>query len=566
MLLKANSIKYQDLATAQDIEDETEEFFDENEIEEFEIGQTLLLGTYESRFLEDGEELETDGTEPIEEGFEFDEESGVYIGQTVVLGGYVDTQEEEFETIDDSNQIDEIDDLLAGNFDPIEEEEPKKPQSEGELLVDNFSNAISSLAESLEKDLPSWKDVQVGTSADRAANSVIQGYKSSNEIDFSQYEFISQEERDSLLAEAAQLISEAQDFTSMNNVMLDLEDTIKRIIEDQGETYKQDIDSEKEQIMLEVENHIEDVLTQQREIVQTEAEEHIERTVQFFKKKMSEDEQLLVAANNINSRRDQILDEAYSRSLKLIEEASEQGSRIIEDSQYSMQEAERIKEEAKHEGKMIEQRYRDEGEQIIADSNVEAAKIIQNAEEQHQEIVEAATQDGFNVGYQEGREEAIRENAQLLMDTTNALNELQAAFPAAVKENEGKLIKISIRLADAIIKDEIMARPEICVKILDRAIRRVSDLERVLIKVNPLDLDLILPKENYFRGILPDVQDFVITGHYAIPRGGCLIETNSGTIDGQFHSQLTIVEELFNKIRSEYDEADEAPVEEEVEA
>ena len=41
-------------------------------------------------------------------------------------------------------------------------------------------------------------------------------------------------------------------------------------------------------------------------------------------------------------------------------------------------------------------------------------------------------------------------------------------------------------------------------------------------RVNPLDLDLILPKEAYFRGILPDVQDFVITGHYAI----CLLYTS----------------------------------------
>ncbi|MFN8575528.1 MAG: FliH/SctL family protein [Candidatus Sericytochromatia bacterium] len=572
MLLKANSVRYQDT----DVIDEDEDFIEEiEEVEEFEVGQTLLLGIYENRLLEEGEEptfegfdLEEDSTENLE----YDEENDIYIGEIVTIGGgdyssdsysYQDTNYYDDDIDEEIPQVtDEIDDLLGGDISDIQEA-PKKPTSEGEMLVDDFSNAINSLAESLERDVPSWRDKQVGANPNEAASGVLQSYLTDSIIDFSQYEFISQEEKDNILAEVTGIISNAQDFNTINTVMQDLEDTIKRIIEEQAGFYVQEIDAEKEQVMLEIESHIEEVLNQQREAVQEEAEEHIEKTIEFFRSKMSEDEQLVVAANNIISRKEQILDEAYSRSLKLIEEASEQAERIIEDSMYSKQEAERIKDEAKNEGKLIVQRYRDESENIIAEANIESAKIIQTAEEQHQEIVEAATQDGFNVGYQEGREEAIRENAQLLMDTTNALNQLHSAFPAAVKENEGRLIKLTVKVADAMLRDEIIARPEICVKTLDRAIRRVSDLERVLIKVNPLDLDLILPKESYFKGILADVQDFVITGHYAIPRGGCLIETNSGTIDGQFHTQLNVARDLFDKIRSEYDDADEeAPAEE----
>ena len=564
MLLKANSVRYQD----SDLLDEEEFIEDEIEVEEFEIGQTLLLGLYESRLLEDGEEIALDEEilDQYSSDLEYDEENDVYVGDTVVIGGYyaqddssqynyIDTEESETHINDD------IDDLLAGDI--SDEEIGTKTLSEGEILLDNFSNAVNSLSDALEKGIPSWKDKQVGAKADEAANSVLNEYKSGAEVDFSLYEYISQEERDNILAEVTGIISNAQDFNTINGVMQDLENTIKRIVEEQSGFYIQEIEAEKEQVMLEIESHIEDVLSKQREVVQQEAEEHIERTIDFFKTKMSEDKQLVIAADNIIARKESILDESYSRSLKLIEEASEQAERIIEDSMYSKQEAERIKEEAKHEGKTITQRYKDEAEKIIEDAGIESAKIIQSAEEQHQEIVEAATQDGFNVGYQEGREEAIRENAQLLMDTTDSLNKLHAAFPASVKENEGKLIKLTIKVADAMLKDEIISRPELCVRTLDKAIRRVSDLERVLIKVNPLDLDLILPKENYFKAILSDVQDFVITGHYAIPRGGCLIETNSGIIDGQFHTQLNIVKELFDKIRGEYDDSDGEEVSEE---
>ena len=66
------------------------------------------------------------------------------------------------------------------------------------------------------------------------------------------------------------------------------------------------------------------------------------------------------------------------------------------------------------------------------------------------------------------------------------------------------------------------------------------------------------------RNLIPDVQEFVITGHYSIDRGGCLIETNSGTIDAQINTQLAVVEEVFRRIREEYD-IDEETLEESVE-
>lgn len=559
MLLKASGIKYQEIEPENysDEEELSEEMYfeEDGENEEIVIGQTVVFSGNDTVFVEDEQELEyydvhqESDEELFEQGYKYDEDSDVYVGKTIIIGASTEVQIfEEPEEVEE--EVDDFEDFLE------EDTEPEKPRSEGEMLVDDFSSAISSLEASLEKDMPSWKDVKLEVDTEGAANSVMQGYKSSKGFDIATTEFISSDEIDNLLGEGAQLLSQSKDFNSMNKVFQDLESAIKNITEERMEFYKQDVYAEKEPALIEVQEHIQDVILKQRDIIEKEAEEHIERTIDFYKKKMSEDDKLISAAKSISARRDQILDEAYSRSLEMIDESKEQAQRIVDDATGTVAEAEKIKNSARDEGLSIEERYRMEGEQIISEANDESARIIQNAEEQHQQIVEAATQDGFNVGYQEGREEAIRENAQLLMDTTNALNELHKAFPAAVRENEGKLIKICIMLADALTKEELFGRPEICVKILDKAIRRVSDLERVLIKVNPLDLDLILPKENHFRGILPDVQDFVITGHYAIPRGGCLIETNSGTIDARFSAQFAIVSELFNKIRSEYDESE----------
>lgn len=558
MLLKANQIKFLESPNSSYEDEEYYIIEDYNEEElEIEYADTIVFGDeIEEEYSEDDIDFEED----FEEDLIYDEIHDVYIGKPILIGGDYSKKEEDysFDTYqeDIQTEYEDIESLIADEIDQEEiEEVQEKKVSEGEALVDDFSTAVNSLENSFGESVPSWKDTKI--TRNTQLPSFLQNYRDI-ELDFSQREFLTQEQRDDLLANATQLISQAQDFNSMNKVLEKLEENIKTLIEQNSYYYEEQIVKEKDDLLQEVEERIQDVLEQQRKLINRDAEEHIQKSVDFFKKKMSEDTQLIGAANNIISRRDQILDESYSRSLKLIEEAEEQAERIIQDAQGTNQEAERIKKQAKVDGENLLNEYKNQSEQIISEANMEAARIIQAAEEQHQQIVEAATQDGFNIGYQEGREEAIKENAQLLMDTTNALNLLHNSFPAAVKENEGKLIKLTVKLSDMLIKEEIMARPEICIKTLDRAIRRISDLEKVLIKVNPLDLDLILPKESYFRGILPDVQDFVITGHYAIPRGGCTIETNSGTVDGQFHTQLAIVEEIFNGIKDQYDENEES--------
>src|SRR5262249_22931640 len=147
----------------------------------------------------------------------------------------------------------------------------------------------------------------------------------------------------------------------------------------------------------------------------------------------------------------------------------------------------RIFAEAEEQAARVRNDAQREAERIISEANLESARIIEQAEQSHQEIIEAATQEGFNVGYQEGREEAVKEQAALLAETTAALNKLHGAFPQAVKQNEEKLVRLAMEIAENVIGEELAARPELCLKTVERAIKRVSDIERVIIKVNPLD-------------------------------------------------------------------------------
>lgn len=190
----------------------------------------------------------------------------------------------------------------------------------------------------------------------------------------------------------------------------------------------------------------------------------------------------------------------------------------------------------------------------LAEAERDAAERRLDFEAERERLVADLRAEARQEGFDEGKAEGEAQAARYVEEALVKLNEIAIAFPAAVKRNEEKLVSLALEIAKKIIQDEIALQPEIVQRTVETALRRVSDLDQVLVKVNPLDLDLILPKADRFRAIVPDVQNFAIEGSHTIERGGCMIETASGSINATLHAQIGIIEELFKNVRAEYED------------
>ncbi|MBC7476265.1 MAG: hypothetical protein H7263_18420, partial [Candidatus Sericytochromatia bacterium] len=359
------------------------------------------------------------------------------------------------------------------------------------------------------------------------------------------------ESRDRLLMEASQFADDLEPTKDINQIISKVDSKITDLVKKYSDIQLKSLSKDRNKMLKDVEFEVEGIISQQIDAIKSDAEEHIDETVQYYKKKLEGDNQLLSTANNIIARREQILDEAYEKSLAVVEEAEDKSAAIIEQSAHAHEAAENIIAEFELKGEELKQEAEVESERILADANVESARIIQAAEDQHQDIVDAATQDGFSVGYQEGKEEAIKENSELLREATNALNKLHAAFPIAVKQNEEKLTKIAYQISESVLGEKMDEKLELTQKVLNSSIRQVSNLNNVKIKVNPSDLDAILTKQEYFKSVIPDVQEFIILGDNNIAKGGCIILTKSDEIDISINTQLSILEAVFNDVLAE---------------
>ena len=164
---------------------------------------------------------------------------------------------------------------------------------------------------------------------------------------------------------------------------------------------------------------------------------------------------------------------------------------------------------------------------ILADAERDAAAILENAEQSARSLREAA--------YQEGYESALSEFTQLLLDARQRRE-------AVLHEVEGDVLRLAVKLAEKIIGREIERRDETLAEIVAAALRHARQQETLTVRVNPADLaaveahrDRLNPSSRTrFLDIMADPR---------VRRGGCLIESEAGTVDAQLDTQLRVLEQ-----------------------
>ncbi|MEP6923850.1 MAG: type III secretion system stator protein SctL [Pyrinomonadaceae bacterium] len=183
----------------------------------------------------------------------------------------------------------------------------------------------------------------------------------------------------------------------------------------------------------------------------------------------------------------------------------------------------------------------------VFEAQAEAREIIAKANETSTEIINTATREAEILreeAYAAGKAEAATE----FTETIAAAYEMRET---ALREVEQDVLKLSIKLAEKIIGREIKSDKQTIADTVATAMRNVRQQERLIIRVNPLDFPNIQEFKNtlshsgraQFLDIEPDPK---------ITSGGCIIESEVGTVDARLETQLKILERTLLR-QSEHD-------------
>jgi flagellar assembly protein FliH len=166
-------------------------------------------------------------------------------------------------------------------------------------------------------------------------------------------------------------------------------------------------------------------------------------------------------------------------------------------------------------------------------------------EKARQEAVRAGFEQGFQAGFEQGQREAAArfedEHRMALAAFVDELNlradRLEAAFADWVAHLEAPLAGLATVIAARVLARELQSDPAAVVGIAKQALAEVTHASEARIRVNPFDSAEIEAHRDALLAASSGLRRIDIVNDPSI-LGGCLVETDGGSIDARVESML----------------------------
>jgi type III secretion protein L len=174
----------------------------------------------------------------------------------------------------------------------------------------------------------------------------------------------------------------------------------------------------------------------------------------------------------------------------------------------------------------------------VYEATREARDVVVLAQEQAKQIIEEA----------ERRRDAIREQASEegrargLAEWNHILATASQRAEQLTKSWEETMLRLSIRVAEKIIGEQLKLRPETIVEILRQVLRGARPGKHLTIQVNPAELQQVRDHIEALQAPGATSEIEIVASASVLP-GGCVIESELGIIDARLETQLKCLED-----------------------
>ena len=180
--------------------------------------------------------------------------------------------------------------------------------------------------------------------------------------------------------------------------------------------------------------------------------------------------------------------------------------------------------------------------ELIGDAVAKAKSLaIEIKENAYKEGHKTGYEEGFQTAYQKGENSAKEEFIPLLQTINSLIRELSEFRTMMYPKVEKEMIEMITGLTKKILQHEINTNEASVKQMILLAINSVIDKENMTIRIHPSDKAHAEAFSPELKNLFSEIKNITFEEHPGIEKGGCVIETNFGTIDAR-------VDQLENQI------------------
>lgn len=176
--------------------------------------------------------------------------------------------------------------------------------------------------------------------------------------------------------------------------------------------------------------------------------------------------------------------------------------------------------------------------EIIEKAKKEAETILGQANKQAKEIERIAKEQGLAQARIETNLELNKAVDTINKDMSKSLEELAFLQQQIASHMEQEMLKLSIEIAKKVVHRELTTDREVILSLVRVALARLHNRTVASVRLNPTDYQYVIANSERISGgktieLAPDP---------TITRGGCIIETDFGSIDARIEQQFAEIE------------------------
>ena len=152
---------------------------------------------------------------------------------------------------------------------------------------------------------------------------------------------------------------------------------------------------------------------------------------------------------------------------------------------------------------------------------------------------------------EEGRKEGLAEYQEKSEELMNNINDIVVFRNKALFYFEPFLIDLATAISGRIIDQQVKLDTAVFRKMFVEALNNITDKEKIVIQVNPEDVQEIEAYQEEFPKKFQEFKQIEIQEEPSMQRGGCTIETKLGYIDGSIETKLSLLKETMKELFDE---------------
>jgi len=207
-----------------------------------------------------------------------------------------------------------------------------------------------------------------------------------------------------------------------------------------------------------------------------------------------------------------------------------------------------LMDNTKKEASSIIEDAKNQAETILKDNKEKCNKELEEANKKKEMIFSESKENGFQKGFEEGKNKAIKDIHSKMdslieefQNTIDRVNSERDKIFLSLKDEIGKLI---ISYVKKIIKLELNTNKDIIFSNIESALHKISSKESITIILSKEDIANVEEHADDIKKKIRGLKNIRFMAEPYISKGGCIIETDFGSIDATIKSQIFELEKL----------------------